>query len=438
MRIKPYTLFILLFPAALFMASCSQQPEKEKTTRSPREADLHTAALQLRTGGILVVKNDAALDSLEKVSLAADSLNALQELLLRAGALLEIKLGGDTLMNAAQLYTPEFEKLARRWPDLKAENVSGEFLPSEPGEKDTAYALARFTTGGITYERRHDWYKDDVTDLLFYRTFNKLLADRADSTRLFMVPYLCRDCKKTIDQREIQVDLRRFGLLRLTQAQARAALAVDELMLEDLNEFDVYTTAKTEDALNRFAATGLLTAKDSAWWRDARAAVRQTSVYAQENIFDEFARFFAIADFRSLNDYYPYGDVLLNLASVSGNLLDPSKLADEQVSPSTHVVRYQIGNQLYEKAYQQYDSIWSPELITDINTALSEQKKGAAFYSVLHKEGTLQLVLVPDAVAEKAKQSGFFSLFERGPATALLQEYKAAAEKANAQNPKPE
>lgn len=437
MRITPYPLFILLFPAALFIASCSQQPAKEKT-RSPREAELHAAAQQLRTGGILVVKNDAALDSLEKVSLAADSLNALQELLVRAGALLEIKLGGDTLMNAAQLYTPEFEKLARRWPDLKAENVSGEFLPSEPGEKDTAYALARFTAAGRTYERRHDWYKDDVTDLLFYRTFNKLLADRVDSTRLFMVPYLCRDCKKSIDQREIQVDLRRFGLLRLTRVQANVALAVDDLMMEDLNEFEVYTTAQTEEALNRFAATGLLAATDSAWWRDARAAVRQTTIYAQENIFDEFARFFAIADFRSLNDYYPYGDVLLNLASVSGNLLDPTKLADEQVSPSTHVIRYQIGNQLYEKAYQQYDSIWSPELITDINTALSEQKKGAAFYTVLHKEGTLQLVLVPDAVAEKAKQSGFFTLFERGPAAALLQEYKAAAEKANAQNPKSE
>jgi hypothetical protein len=437
MRITPYTIFSLLLPAALFLASCLQQPAKE-TIRNPRATELHSAAQQLRTGGILVVKNDATLDSLEKVSLAADSLNALQELLVRAGIMLEIKLGGDTLMNATQLYTPEFEKLARRWHDLKAENVSGEFLPSEPGEKDTSYALARFSAGGRTYERRHDWYEDDVTDLLFYRTFNKLLADRADSTRLFMVPYLCRDCKKTIDQREIQVDLRRFGLLRLTHAQAKIALGVNDLMMEDLDEFDVYNTAQTEEAFARFASTGLLTAADSAWWRDARAAVRQTTIYSQENIFDEFSRFFAIADFRSLNDYYPYGDVLLNLASVSNNLLDPTKLADEQVSPSTHVVRYQIGNQLYEKAYQQYDSLWSPELITDINNALSEQKKGAAFYSVLHKGGTLQLVLVPDAVAEKAKNAGFFTLFERGAAPALLQEYKAAAEKANAQNPKSE
>ncbi|MCU0432660.1 MAG: hypothetical protein MUC87_04330 [Bacteroidia bacterium] len=436
MRNSLYTLFLLLAPAALILNSCSQPPGKQEP-QNQRVVELHNAALQLRTAGILNVKSDAALDSLEKLSLGADSLNALQELLVRAGAMLEMKLGGDTLMNAAQLYAPEYAKIAARWPDLKAENVSGEFLPSEPGDKDTAYALARFTAGGITYERRHDWMKDDVTDLLLYRTFNKLLADRADSTRLFMVPYLCRNCQKQIDQREIQMDVRRFGLLRLTRSQAKAAMAVSDLMLDELDEFDVYSTAKIAETLSRFASTGLLTAADSAWWREARAAVNQTTIYSQENLYDEFSRFFAIADFRSLNDYYPYGDVLLNLASVSGNLLDPSKMADEQASPSTHVVRYSIGNQLYEKAYQQYDSIWSPELINDINTALSEQKKGASFYTVLHKQGTLQLVLVPDAVAEKAKNSGFFTLFERGAAPALLQEYKAAAEKANAQNTQP-
>jgi hypothetical protein len=201
------------------------------------------------------------------------------------------------------------------------------------------------------------------------------------------------------------------------------------LLMDDVDEFTVYTTAQTEQVLAQFAKTGLLAATDSAWWREAKAAVRQTTIYSTENILDEFSKFFAIVDFRTLNDLDPYGEMLSRIAEASGGILDASTIADERVSSATHVVRFSIGSKLYEKAYAQNDSIWSPEIITDFNAALDEQKKGAALYTVFAKGKTLQFALIRDNAVEQAKASGFFPMLVRGVPAELVQEYNAAKEK---------
>lgn len=428
MRIINLTYTAACMAVLLLLAGCPGKPV-QKPLQNTRLSELHAAVLQIRSAGLLAGWTDARLDSLEKVSLGADSLNALQELLVRSGEMLDIRLGGDSTQSAVELYTPEFEKVARRWPDLKADSISGEFLPSDPESNDTGMALVRFRADNRTYERRHYWMSDDVTDYLFYRTFNKLLADRGENTRLFMVQYLCRNCKNIFDDREIQPDIKHIGLLRLTEEQGKAIHLVEELLIDDVNEFTVYTTAKTEQVLAQFAQTGLLTATDSAWWREAKAAVRQTTIYSTENILDEFSKFFAIVDFRTFNDLDPYGEMLSRIAEVSGGMLDASTIADERVSSATHVVRYSIGNKLYEKAYAQNDSIWSPEMITDFNSALDEQKKGAALYTVFAKGKTLQFAMIRDNAVEQAKASGFFPMLVRGVPAELVQEYNAAKEK---------
>jgi hypothetical protein len=419
MRIFNLTYSAACTAVLLLLAGCPGKPV-QTAQQNTRLSELHAAVLQIRSAGLLAGWTDARLDSLEKVSLGADSLNALQELLVRSGEMLDIRLGGDSTQSAVELYTPEFEKLARRWPDLKADSISGEFLPSDPGSNDTGMALVRFRADNRTYERRHYWMSDDVTDYLFYRTFNKLLADHGENTRLFMVQYLCRNCKNIFDDREI---------LRLTDAQSKAIHQVKELLMDDVDEFTVYTTAQTEQVLAQFAKTGLLAATDSAWWREAKAAVRQTTIYSTENILDEFSKFFAIVDFRTLNDLDPYGEMLSRIAEASGGILDASTIADERVSSATHVVRFSIGSKLYEKAYAQNDSIWSPEIITDFNAALDEQKKGAALYTVFAKGKTLQFALIRDNAVEQAKASGFFPMLVRGVPAELVQEYNAAKEK---------
>ncbi|MGL5888464.1 MAG: hypothetical protein ACRC3B_01185 [Bacteroidia bacterium] len=428
MRILNLTFSAVCSAVLLLLAGCPGKPAT-KTPENTRLVELHAAVLQVRSAGLLAGWTDARLDSLEKVSLGADSLNALQDLLVRADEMLDIRLGGDTDMTAVQLYTPEFEKITKRWPDLKADSISGQFLPSDPESNDTGIALVRFRADNRTYERRHYWMSDDVTDYLYYRTFNKLLADRGEKTRLFMVQYLCRNCKNIFDDREIQPDIKHIGLLRLTEEQGKAIQLVKELLMDEVNEFTVYTSEKTEQVLAQFAQSGLLTPADSAWWREAKAAVRQTTIYSTENILDEFSKFFAIADFQSLNDLDPYGEMLGRIAEASGGMLDAGTIADERVSSATHVVRFSIGNKLYEKAYAQNDSIWSPEIITDFNNALDEQKKGAALYTVFAKGKTLQFAMIRNNAVEQAKASGFFPMLVRGVPAEIVQEYNAAKEK---------
>lgn len=421
--------FLLLagsfFAGLLLLPRCSNNPSKTPVADS-RFTELMAAAQQLKAAGLLQQFNAQQLDSTARVCLAADSLNSLQELLVRSGDMLELRLTGDSTMTPEQLYQPVFDNVAQRWPDLRFDSLRGNFLPYVPGDTDTGWALVQLRADNRSYERRHYWFSDDATDYLFYRTYNKLLADRGAKERLYMVQYLCKNCKNVMDNRELQPDMHRVGLLRLTETQAAQVQKVNELLMDDTNEFNLFSTAQTETALQQFAQSGLLTAADSAWWREAKNSVRQTSIYSTENLLDEFEKYFAILDFGTVNDLNPYAELMERLAVVSNGLLDETTIADEAASPQTHAVRFILNGKLYEKMYDQHDSLWSPQLLTDLNAALDEQKVGAAYYSVFTKEHTVQVVLLRDAVVEQARRSGFFPLFERGAPASLHQQYEAA------------
>jgi hypothetical protein len=402
--------------------------DKKKNTDSSHSDRIHQQILRLREIGLLPkIKNDVQLDSLEKIC-KSDTLNGILKMLTLGGNMLELQFAGNTKQDPVQLYEPLLQKVAAFWPDLKVDSLSGDFLSYELGSTDTGWALIRMHVDGRQYERRNYWYSDDPIDYLFYRTYNKLLADRKDTIeRLFLVTYRCADCYDAMDNKQ-EVDLKHIGLLRMTREQAQKVKELNKVILiDDVDEFAVFSTAETEDVLQKLHASGIREQADREQFDYICSSIRQNTIYEMEDILNEFGDYFCIIDYTTANDYDPFGsDMLARMAKISGGIIPLRSIVDQGVSRTTHTVRYSIKGRLFEKDYDKHDSIWSPYLIDDVNSALEATKVGYSFYTIFSKGSRSQLIFFADAQIERAKNSGFFKEFYKGSSPEIRQLYENA------------
>lgn len=415
--------YFILF--ILTLSACSD-PNVKSTQTATKDDHFHQLVMKLREAGLLQkIKTDRALDSLETIS-RADSINGIRKMLVLAGDMLELQFNGDSTQNPVQLYEPLVRQVSKRWPDLSFDSLSGTFLPYEAGGTDTGWALVRMRADGRLYERRHYWYYDDLIDYLFYRTYNKLLADRGDSSqRLYMVSYLCTDCYDIMNDSKIKTDLKHIGLLRLTREQAMKIKPLsNELLIDNTDEFKVFSTAQTEEAIKKLEATGIQSEIKPKQLNNLLLSIRQTSIYSIEDILNEFEDYFCIIDYATVNDYDPYSEMLTRMSKISKGMLPENLIADAEVSKTIHSVRYTVKKKVFERDYEKRDSIWSPYILDDVNKALDEMKTGYAFYTVFSEDNRAQLAFLPDNKAEKAKNAGFFKEFYKGSSPIIQQRYE--------------
>jgi hypothetical protein len=209
-------------------------------------------------------------------------------------------------------------------------------------------------------------------------------------------------------------------LIRLSQSQADTLLSIPELAIDPQDEFTVFSTKTVNEELAKFEATGLIGPQDMKWFESVKTDISRNSIYSQEDILDFVDTFFCTLMFDTLNDYNPYEELITSMSMVSRGHFEPSGMSDEQVGQTNmRTFRFTFNGQVYEREMAQQNSIMCPFVIDMVNDALTEQKAGGAFYSVLTRDDVIVAVYIEDAKIDQVKQSGFFKTIEKGPSTEL-------------------
>lgn len=410
--------YLLLFPV-LFLISCgSDQPDVKDDSTTTVNRDLFREGVdKLKRNGFLKDYSGAKLDSM--VSLyRKDEVNGMKHLLAASGDLLHLTIG---LNGRAphEVYQAITDTIGLRFPDLKSAEVKWQYLPEFPGEKDTGWVLLQQKFGDAWYARKLYYFEDWPVDNFMYRMYNTMLADQGKDTRLFLAEYFTNAPDTGMrDDFMGDLDITQMGVMRLTKQQADTLLSIPELSLEPEQEFDVYTTAKVEEELQKLMATGLI--DDKKWFDTVATDIRQNSIYKQEDMLDFFDRYFCSMMFDTLNPFNPYEEILMSLSMGSRGHFQPSGIGDEQVGQSeVHAVRFTFKGKVFERDYSQKNGVACPYILNMVNDALAEKNAGGSFYSVLTRDKVVMAVFIEDSKLEQVKKAGFFDVLEKGPPSEL-------------------
>lgn len=410
-------LFLLLLPFALL--SCSGNGPAQQNTN---ESDpFREKVLRLQHSGFLKKFSARELDSLIPIY-KKDSLNGLKEMLVKSGDIFTIDI---TLGNLAphEKYAQMCKEVETHVPELASESVAFDYLPEDPGDKDTGWVLMTMRTKDQVYRNKLYFMKNYPIDETFGEIYNTRLSAENKDFRLYLVTFICTECTDPMNDSKIKTDFQRVGLFRMNKAQADSLQQMEGLALEPEDEFALLTPAAKVAFIKKFEASGILMKKDSSWYPYSRENIYNNTVYGEEHFYNFLDSVFFTANFDTVNPYNPYEDVLHGLAKISRGNFHPSGISDEIINQTVRTVRFTLNGKVYEADYEEHPGILDPSVIDNVNAALAEQKIPGAFYSVYTRGSICLVVYLPDANIEKAKASGLFSEFEKGASQVLKDMY---------------
>jgi len=414
------TIYLLLLSSAFLFTSCGDdKPKGNADSVVAVNHDYFKEGVQkLRRNGFLKSYSDKTLDSLTEVY-RKDSLNGMKRLLAASGELMYIDI---SLNDRAphEIYQSISDTISNRYADLKSTDMKHQYLPEMPGDKDTGWVVIDQKLGDTWYSRKLYYFNDWPVDNFIYRMYNTKLADIAAPTRFYLVEFFIEKDTAQRDDFMGNLDINHMGLIRLSQSQADTLLSIPELAIDPQDEFTVFSTKTVNEELAKFEATGLIGPQDMKWFESVKTDISRNSIYSQEDILDFVDTFFCTLMFDTLNDYNPYEELITSMSMVSRGHFEPSGMSDEQVGQTNmRTFRFTFNGQVYEREMAQQNSIMCPFVIDMVNDALTEQKAGGAFYSVLTRDDVIVAVYIEDAKIDQVKQSGFFKTIEKGPSTEL-------------------
>lgn len=410
--------YLLLLPVTFLISCGPDDPVVDNDSTKVAERDYFREGIdKLKRNGFLKDYSGAKLDSLIAVY-RVDSANGMKDLLAASGDLLHltIALNGRT---PHKVYTDIVDSIGLRYPDLKPSEVKYQYLMEGKDKKDTAWVLLEQKFGTQMYSRQLYYFTDWPVDNFMYCAYNTLLADQNKDTRLYLAQYFttARDTG-FVDDFLGDLDVDRMGVIRLTKQQADTLLSIPELALEPQPEFDVYTTAKVDQELQKLWSTGIFS--NEKWFDTIASDVRYNSIYRQQDIIDFYDDYFATLMFDTLNPYNPYQEMLTSLEMKSQGFFEPSGTGDELIGKSNvHAVRFTLNGKIYERQFQNQHGIESPYLLDFVNEALTEQNAGGAFYSVSLFSQTAMAIFIEDKKLDAVTKSGFFTTLEKGAPSEL-------------------
>jgi hypothetical protein len=409
MKMKKF--FPLLFLPLLFSCGETGTNKPATDTTSTTDNSFREEVLQLKHVGLLKSIPENNVDSLIKFY-SLDSMNGLKEFLVKSGDMLKINAdlnGGSPL----DVYKNIFDTIAAHYPDLAASDFACKFLPNEPGGKDSGYVGIRCIINGHPYEKNMYYQPDWPVDEYLYKIFNSYLADISATDRLYLVQFNCKYCNLDNDYLGT-LDVSRFGLMRLKKPIADSILYLEDLAMEPDDEFSIFTSAQTQQALQSLETTGLISKEMTQWNELKKQEVNGGFLYSMEDFYDFYDTLFCSASFDTLNDFNPYSDLLSNMAKVSRGKFNPQGISDQHATPVLHTLRFTLKGKVYEKDFEQHSELLDPSIIDEVNTALTKQKAGGKFYSVYSRESLTVLVFLTDAQLAQVKSSKFFPDLEEG------------------------
>ncbi|GAB4140813.1 MAG: hypothetical protein Fur0041_16030 [Bacteroidia bacterium] len=411
--------YLLAVLSLVFFASCgnTEKPEQPAPPSAFREN-----MLKLKQAGLLVKFSESQFDSLEKI-FGSDP-NGLNELLRSSGDMLYFDVNTKN-KSVFEVYASVVNAINNTYPDLKSDEYQFSFLPELPGGEDTGWVLMRLRFADKWYERKLYYMDNWQIDNFVYRAYNTYLADKGINERLYLAEFKCVNCRDSADDFIGDIDVNRFGVIRLKPEQAKQITGIEPVFgfgFDD--EFLVYTSAKVDDELSKFEQTGLIGKNDQKWFGLIKEDIRRNSIYTQEDVYDFLDTLFASIDFDTLNEFNPYEEMLAYMSDISRGKFIPEETGDEpSTDPALHFVRFTLKGKTYEFNYRQNNGMLEPKLINDINAALEEQKAGGAFYSILFREKMCMLIFIEDSKLEQVKKSGFFCTLEKGSPAYLMNLY---------------
>lgn len=411
--------YLLLFPAVLFVSCGDDTNIGNGDSNTVAERDFFREGVdKLKRNGFLKNYSGASLDSLVEVH-RKDSVNGMKYMLAASGDLLHIDLNCDN-RTPMQVYEDAIDTIGKTYTDLKATAIKQKYLPNFPGDKDTGWVLLEQQLGGKWYSRKLYYFDEDwPVDNFMYCAYNTYLADHNKDTRLYLAQFFTNERDTgMVDDFLGDLDVERMGLMRLTVAQADTLLSIPELALEPQPEFDVYTSARVDEELQKLWSTGLFS--NEKWFDTIAGDVRWNSIYRQQDIIDFYDEYFSTLLFDTLNPFNPYEDMLNSLSAKSRGYFKPSGVGDEALGESgVHAVRFTLNGKVYEKEFATQNGIQSPYMLDLVNDALAEQGAEGAFYSVSLFNQVAIAIFIEDDKIEEVNKAGFFKSIEKGAPSEL-------------------
>jgi hypothetical protein len=416
--------YLALIFFSLILVSCGNVVhDNDNQIQNATESDpFRENVLTLRNAGLLKGISDKAMDSLIDI-FRKDSLNGLKNLLVKSGELLQLNLNVNNKRTPLVAYKEICDAVGNKFPDLKNDSLTCNYIPDEPGGKDTGWIFMRQRIGNDVYSQRLYYFKDWQMDETFCKIYNKRLAAEKKDYRIYLITFMCTDCFNPLSDAKVKQDIRTMGIISLTKAQANVLMSMGELAIDPEDEFAAFSPAETDNKIKQFESAGILQKNDSVWWRVKRNEMRTSTIYGMEDMYNFLDTLFGTVSFDTMNEINPYEDVIRKMAIVSRGKFDPGAVTDETEDPTTHKVSFALKGKVYEMEAEQKNGILDPSVVDEVNKALEEQKIGGAFYTVLSRDNRMLVVYLDDKSAQKAKESGFFSEFSKGVSQQLKDRY---------------
>lgn len=405
--------YLLLFPA-LFLISCGDDANTpgDDSNKVVERDYFREGVDKLKRNGFLKNYSGTQLDSLVEIY-RKDSMNGMQYLLIASGDMLHVSISTENRTDM-QAYSAAIDTIGMKWPDLKPSAMKQKYLPNFPGGKDTGWVLLEQQFGEQWYSRQLYVLEGWPVDNFMYRAYNTYLADQNKDTRLYLAQFFTNERDTgTVDDYLGNMDVTRMGLMRLTKQQADSLLSIPQLALEPESEFDVYTSKKVEEELQKLWSTGLFS--NEKWFDTISTDVTRNSIYRQQDIIDFYDEYFSTILFDTLNMFNPYEDMLNSLSDKSRGFFKPTGINDEAIGQTpVHAVRFTLNGKIYEKDFEAKNGIESPYFLDFVNEALAEQGAGGAFYSVSYFNKVAIVIFIEDDQIDTVAKAGFFVAVERG------------------------
>ncbi|MFM2018958.1 MAG: hypothetical protein RL007_2614 [Bacteroidota bacterium] len=420
---KKYYLLACIGISALVFTSCGddKNDNKSDSVKTVQSDPFRESVMKLRRNGFLKKYNEKQLDSLIDWY-KKDQMNGMADLMIASGDLMHIDL---SLEGRAphEMYPIINDSIGNRYPDLKASEIKSRYITEKKADKtlDTMWIVTSQKFGNAVYERQLYCFSDWPVDEFYYRIYNTMMADSAMDTRLYLVNFYCDTCRAFGDDDFLgNLDYERMGLIRLTKQQADTLLTITQLMLEPEKEFDIYSTKKVDDELNKLSKSGIFGQGTEKLFDRVVEDVKQTSIYRQEQILDFADTFFCHISLDTLNDYNPFEDAINALAEASRGNFKPRFVSDERIgNTNIHHVSFTFNGVNYDKEMELQNGLVSPYIVDFVNQALMEQGVKGAFYTVSTSDNVMIAVYIADEISEQAKGCGFFPIFDKGGAMEL-------------------
>lgn len=231
------------------------------------------------------------------------------------------------------------------------------------------------------------YYGNKINQQVYYKIFNKILADLQSPYRLHVVKAYQGNA----------VDRKVFGIIALTKHQADVLHDGGVYFSPSYENFkNNLTSNRIEQAIEAYQKLGLLDHLDKDQISKSLESVKEKEIRNLNDVLKSFPEVILSFDVELGNLENPYEEIVSAYLKISHQKFNPTKINDNfDLQKKTVSLSFDFNNNTY-KTELKVDGDWvDPDFFEFINKVIAENKLSGHFYS-LYGDGAQIIFLTPE------------------------------------------